>query len=34
MEHGFSVREVARIRANVEEHREVLLKAWHDFFSD
>jgi len=31
---GFSVREVARIRANVEEHREVLLKAWHDFFSD
>ena len=31
---GFSARELARVRAIVEEHREELLRAWHDFFSD
>jgi hypothetical protein len=31
---GFGVREVARIALIVEEHREQLLRAWHDFFSD
>jgi hypothetical protein len=29
---GFGVRELARIRAIVEEHREELVRAWHDFF--
>jgi hypothetical protein len=31
---GFAARELARIGVVVEEHREHLLRAWHDFFSD
>jgi Domain of unknown function (DUF4160) len=31
---GFGVRELARVAAIVEEHRDELLRAWHDFFSD
>ena len=30
---GFAARELARITAIVDEHREELLRAWHDFFS-
>lgn len=30
---GFGARELARIAAIVEEHREQLLRAWHEFFS-
>jgi hypothetical protein len=31
---GFGARELARVGAIVEEYREDLLRAWHDFFSD
>ena len=31
---GFGAREVARVAAIVEAHRDELLRAWHDFFSD
>jgi hypothetical protein len=31
---GFGARELARIKALVENHRDELLRAWHDFFSD
>ena len=31
---GFGARELTRVSAIVEEHREELLRAWHDFFSD
>jgi len=31
---GFGASELARITAIVEENREELLRAWHDFFSD
>jgi hypothetical protein len=31
---GFGARELARIAAIVEAHRDELLRAWHDFFSD
>jgi hypothetical protein len=31
---GFRAPELARIAALVEEHREELLRAWYDFFSD
>jgi hypothetical protein len=30
---GFTARELARIAAKVDEHREELLRAWHDFFT-
>jgi hypothetical protein len=29
---GFSARELTRIQVLVEEHREHLLEAWHDYF--
>jgi Domain of unknown function (DUF4160) len=31
---GLGARELARIAAIVEPHRDELLRAWHDFFSD
>jgi hypothetical protein len=31
---GFGARELVRVRRIVEEHREELLRTWHDFFSD
>jgi uncharacterized protein DUF4160 len=31
---GFGARELARVAAIVEAHRDELLRAWHDFFSD
>jgi hypothetical protein len=31
---GFGARELARIRAIVQNHREELLRVWHEFFSD
>ncbi len=31
---GFAARELVRVRRIVEEHREELLRTWHDFFSD
>jgi len=31
---GFGAHELIRIRGIVEEHREELLRTWHDFFSD
>jgi hypothetical protein len=31
---GFNAREINRIMALVEEHREELLRAWNDYFND
>jgi hypothetical protein len=31
---GFGARELARMAAIVEAHRDELLRAWHDFFGD
>jgi hypothetical protein len=31
---GYGARELARIEAIVKAHREELLRAWHEFFSD
>jgi hypothetical protein len=31
---GFSAREINRIAALVEEHREELLRAWNEYFND
>jgi Domain of unknown function (DUF4160) len=32
--YGFNAREIARILSVVEEHRDLILRAWHEHFAD